>query len=164
MHSSSSSRSFFNPALRQSRLSTSLVYLPVTRAGAPSSLRQLAYNDGSALLGPDGDPDGWQVLPPVRITGTIFNTRETQIFCTVRTRLTFLLRSHLTHIVLSSHLPNRYVHLWFIGAACEDISSHQLPLGHHCLSFSLLPVPTNKHSTFSRHHRPRECVFFAYVL
>jgi hypothetical protein len=38
-------------------------------------LRQLTYQLGSPLLGPDGDPAGWKALEPVKVTGKLFGMR-----------------------------------------------------------------------------------------
>ena len=65
------------------RLTTSIFYTPLTRAESPSALRQEAYNNGTPLPGPDGDPEGWKVLPPVQIKGTLFTTKPVEIQCTV---------------------------------------------------------------------------------
>ncbi|KAI0749677.1 hypothetical protein C8Q80DRAFT_1163385 [Daedaleopsis nitida] len=64
-------------------LTTPFAYLPITRATAPSALRQLAYAEGNALVGPLGDPEGWKVLPPVKLAGTIFDTRQVEVECTL---------------------------------------------------------------------------------
>jgi len=64
-------------------LSTSWVYLPITRAEPPSHLRQISYGEGSPLIGPEGDPEGWKVLPPIKVSGTIFNTRQVEVQCTI---------------------------------------------------------------------------------
>ncbi|KAJ3554715.1 hypothetical protein NM688_g2961 [Phlebia brevispora] len=64
-------------------LTTSFFYTPLSRADPPSTLRQAAYQDGHALVGPEGDPTGWKVLPPVQITGTLFSTRTISVECTV---------------------------------------------------------------------------------
>ncbi|KAL7279290.1 hypothetical protein ACG7TL_007131 [Trametes sanguinea] len=60
-------------------LATSIVYLPMVRAEPPSALRQLAYREGSALIGPEGDPDGWKVLSPVSVAGAIFGARQVEL-------------------------------------------------------------------------------------
>lgn len=44
----------------------------------------MAYSDGSLLIGPEGDPEGWKVLPPVQVKGTLFNVKEVEVTCTVR--------------------------------------------------------------------------------
>ncbi|CCL99286.1 uncharacterized protein FIBRA_01302 [Fibroporia radiculosa] len=64
-------------------LSTGLVFLPVSRSEAPPPLREAAYRDGTALIGPDGDPEGWNVLPPAKFTGALFNTRQVELQCVV---------------------------------------------------------------------------------
>ncbi|EPT01663.1 hypothetical protein FOMPIDRAFT_1085269, partial [Fomitopsis schrenkii] len=55
------------------------VYLPVSRAEPPARLRLEAYRDGTALVGPDGDPDGWQVCPPTHLHGTLFDNRQVDV-------------------------------------------------------------------------------------
>jgi len=63
-------------------LTTSFVYIPVSRADPPSQLRQVAYRwEESALPGPERDSEGWNVLPPVNVTGTLFNARSTEVTC-----------------------------------------------------------------------------------
>jgi len=64
-------------------LVTALVYLPYWRAESPSLLRRTAYQNGTPLLGPEADPDGWKPLPTVTITGTLFNSREIELQCTL---------------------------------------------------------------------------------
>ncbi|KAI9000455.1 hypothetical protein BD414DRAFT_1082 [Trametes punicea] len=64
-------------------LSTTFVYLPLIHAEPPSPLRQLAYKEGTALIGPEGDPDGWKLLPPVPVVGTVFGARQVELQCTV---------------------------------------------------------------------------------
>lgn len=66
------------------RLSSSFVYMPRWVAPPPSALRRLADSDGSPLIGPEGDPEGWKVLSPVKISGTLFDTKEIEITATVR--------------------------------------------------------------------------------
>jgi hypothetical protein len=68
---------------RYGSLSTNFGYRPVTRPNPSSALRQLAYREGSNLIGPDGDSNGWKVLPPVKITGSLFDVRTVQATCIV---------------------------------------------------------------------------------
>lgn len=65
------------------RLFCPFVYLPVSRAEPPARLRLEAYRDGTALVGPDGDPDGWQVCPPTHLHGTLFDNRQVDVEYTV---------------------------------------------------------------------------------
>ncbi|KAH8117915.1 hypothetical protein DFH11DRAFT_1571413 [Phellopilus nigrolimitatus] len=60
-------------------LSTSFAYVPRWVAPAPSALRRLAYSDGSPLIGPEADPEGWHVLPPVKVTGTLFDAKSVEV-------------------------------------------------------------------------------------
>ncbi|KAF7336764.1 hypothetical protein MVEN_02111600 [Mycena venus] len=55
------------------RLSTTLIYMPLSRPGPPSRLRQLAYLQHTALLGPESDPEGWHTSPSVRTRGKLLN-------------------------------------------------------------------------------------------
>jgi len=66
------------------RLVTNFGYVPTTVPGLPSPLRRLAYSEGNGLLGPDGDPEGWKVLPPVKVKGALFDGKEVDVDCTVR--------------------------------------------------------------------------------
>ncbi|KAF8150705.1 hypothetical protein B0H34DRAFT_729909 [Crassisporium funariophilum] len=58
-------------------------YIPIIRPDPFSQLRQLAYQEGSPLLGPNIDPVGWQSLEQVRVRGKIFNDRSINIGCTL---------------------------------------------------------------------------------
>ncbi|KAJ7031300.1 hypothetical protein C8F04DRAFT_701302 [Mycena alexandri] len=59
------------------RLSAPINYMPVSRPGPPSRLRQLAYQQHTALLGPDSDPEGWHTLPSVTARGKLLSTSRT---------------------------------------------------------------------------------------
>ncbi|KAF8508226.1 hypothetical protein JB92DRAFT_3145108 [Gautieria morchelliformis] len=62
-------------------LSTTIVYLPRSRPSAPSVLRQLAYREHTALLGPEVDPEGWEILGTKSVTGTVFESRKVEVAC-----------------------------------------------------------------------------------
>jgi arrestin (S-antigen)-like protein len=66
-----------------SSLSTNLGYLPTTFPDPPSTLRRLAYQENTQLIGPDGDPQGWKVLTPVKVKGTLFSVKPVEVECTV---------------------------------------------------------------------------------
>ncbi|TCD63202.1 hypothetical protein EIP91_005841 [Steccherinum ochraceum] len=86
-------------------LSTSFVYIPVSRAEPPSRLRQLAYTDSSPLIGPDVDPEGWKVLPPIQVAGLAFNTRPAEVACTfaIAKPLSYAISSPIPlHLTLTS--------------------------------------------------------------
>lgn len=51
---------------------TTFGYLVSTVAEPPSALRQTAYREVSAVLGPEVDPEGWKILEPVKTTGSLF--------------------------------------------------------------------------------------------
>ncbi|TDL20418.1 hypothetical protein BD410DRAFT_790898 [Rickenella mellea] len=50
-------------------LTTPFVYTPRSEPKSFSLLRISAYRENAPLNGPDLDPDGWKVFPPVQITG-----------------------------------------------------------------------------------------------
>lgn len=60
-------------------LTTSIFYTPLNRAEPPSLLRQKAYQNGTVIPGPDVDPSGWKVLPPLQWTGTLFDAKTVTI-------------------------------------------------------------------------------------
>ena len=65
------------------RLSTSFVYFPRWVAPPLSPLRIAAYLEGSPLLGPEADPDGWKILSPMIVTGTLFDSKPVKVEMTV---------------------------------------------------------------------------------
>jgi len=60
-----------------------IIYVCKIMPEKPSILRQLAYRDGVPLLGPDSDPEGWFTLPPAMINGRLFNSRSSEVKCTL---------------------------------------------------------------------------------
>ncbi|KAI0634594.1 hypothetical protein C8Q77DRAFT_768334 [Trametes polyzona] len=66
-----------------STLGTVIGYCPLIRPEAPSLARQIAYLESSPLIGPDGDPDGWKCLAPLRVDGSVFSTRTVEATCTL---------------------------------------------------------------------------------
>ncbi|KAF9229857.1 hypothetical protein BU15DRAFT_24320, partial [Melanogaster broomeanus] len=64
-------------------LPTIFSYVPLTRAEPPSRMLQKAYRENLPLIGPEGDPDGWHVLPSVTIHGKIFHTRSVEVVLSV---------------------------------------------------------------------------------
>ncbi|TDL25703.1 hypothetical protein BD410DRAFT_604749 [Rickenella mellea] len=71
------------PLRIDSKLGTSLGYSPRIRPDPPSMLRQLAYQNGSPIVGPEGDPKGWTVSQPIPIKGTLFGKRPVEATCTL---------------------------------------------------------------------------------
>ncbi|KAF8968091.1 hypothetical protein BDZ97DRAFT_1916318 [Flammula alnicola] len=63
------------------RIPAQFGYVPLTRPPPFPPLRRLAYQEGSPLLGPTVDLDGWYSPEPVRIKGKIFNTRALHVGC-----------------------------------------------------------------------------------
>lgn len=77
-------------------LSTNFAYIPKIVPGVPSELRRLAYDEEMPLFSPDGDPDGWEVLAPVLVKGTLSEVTEVEVECTVCDH-----RFQLQHILTS---------------------------------------------------------------
>lgn len=59
-------------------------YVPRSKAGTPSELRQLAYQENAPLFGPEIDPSGWRLPDPARLIGYLFDKQKLEIKCTVR--------------------------------------------------------------------------------
>ncbi|KAI0052247.1 hypothetical protein FA95DRAFT_1601919 [Auriscalpium vulgare] len=62
-------------------LYTSFVYLPRSIAEPPSVMRRVAYQEMTPLLGPEEDPQGWKVLHPLGIEGTLSKKRSVSVQC-----------------------------------------------------------------------------------
>jgi len=82
------------------RISTRIVYQPRTYPAVASTLRQVAYRQGTIPPSPKADPEGewlvktlsfashlvpgWENLGTKTIVGTAFESRWAELFCTVR--------------------------------------------------------------------------------
>jgi len=133
-----------------------LVLLVRTVADPPSPLRQLAYREGTPVLGPDIDPTGWKVHPPVSIEGTLFNTRPFRVQCTVRRSLIlvivspfFTLRSARNSSSRTSHDPI-HCHLRADILVCCSSPVLSMHPFHYCL---LCRARTRRHWISSYLHR-----------
>ncbi|KAJ3852567.1 hypothetical protein EV368DRAFT_82394 [Lentinula lateritia] len=65
------------------RIITPFIYVPIIRPGLPSRLRQVAYEENTAIPGPIADPQGWRTLAPVQIQGKLFNRQTVNFSCTL---------------------------------------------------------------------------------
>ncbi|KAH7928056.1 hypothetical protein BV22DRAFT_1005674 [Leucogyrophana mollusca] len=63
-------------------LVTNFAYVPATHPDPPSPMIQKAYKENLPLVGPDGDPEGWHVLPPIQLKGTLFDSKSVDVSCT----------------------------------------------------------------------------------
>jgi hypothetical protein len=50
---------------------TNIVYMPETIAERPSALREKAYLEETPVALPTLDPNGWKLLPSVKVVGTL---------------------------------------------------------------------------------------------
>lgn len=66
-----------------SRIPVPFGYIPITRPGPFSTLRQLSYAENAPLLGPTVDVDGWHRVNPITVQGILFNHRNVSFRCTV---------------------------------------------------------------------------------
>ncbi|KAI0359923.1 hypothetical protein OH77DRAFT_1419286 [Trametes cingulata] len=91
-----------------SKLVVPLTYVPLARPSPPTVLRQLAYQEDHPLVGPDGDPDGWKVLGPVRFDGVLFKSVPIEVECTLHISkpLTYA-RGGPIHTLISIDCNNR---------------------------------------------------------
>ncbi|THU84184.1 hypothetical protein K435DRAFT_733492 [Dendrothele bispora CBS 962.96] len=82
-------------------LSPYFAYVPRTSPPPFSRLRQRAYRTNSALVGPEGDPEGWKIIGPIPIRGTLFNSRQIEVQCTlaIATPLLYPVKSHVPLLV-----------------------------------------------------------------
>lgn len=70
-------------AFRPPRIPVPFGYIPLTRPGPFSALRQLSYAENAPLLGPTVDLEGWHRVNPITVQGTLFNNRDVSFRCTV---------------------------------------------------------------------------------
>ncbi|KAF8507418.1 hypothetical protein JB92DRAFT_3145352 [Gautieria morchelliformis] len=108
-------------------LSTTIVYLPRSRPSAPSVLRQLAYREHTALLGPEVDPEGWEILGTKSVTGTVFESRKVEVACL------FALAKPLCY-TRGTSIPFR------LTLSCSDRQALDLFSGRGSLSIHLIRV------------------------
>ncbi|KAK7016287.1 hypothetical protein R3P38DRAFT_3203434 [Favolaschia claudopus] len=59
------------------RLNTVVHYIPFSRPTPSSGLRQLAYSQHTALLGPESDPEGWYNTSSFRTKGKLLSSTQT---------------------------------------------------------------------------------------
>ncbi|PPQ92237.1 hypothetical protein CVT25_008919 [Psilocybe cyanescens] len=65
------------------RIPAKFGYIPISRPPPFPPLRRVSYQEGTTLLGPTIDPEGWYSDNPVTIKGTLFNNRTIHIVCTL---------------------------------------------------------------------------------
>ncbi|KAH9481313.1 hypothetical protein JR316_0005835 [Psilocybe cubensis] len=65
------------------RIPATIGYIPISRPPPFPPLRSMCYQEGTTLLGPTIDPDGWFSDTPVTIKGTIFSARAVHVTCTL---------------------------------------------------------------------------------
>ncbi|KAF9478874.1 hypothetical protein BDN70DRAFT_933059 [Pholiota conissans] len=63
------------------RLSTQFGYIPTIKPPPFLPLRRLAYQEGTKLLGPHVDTEGWHSQDPVQVQGRIFDNRPVNVAC-----------------------------------------------------------------------------------
>ncbi|KAG1750073.1 hypothetical protein EDB19DRAFT_1936766 [Suillus lakei] len=57
-------------------LTTDFTFVPITKPELPSPMLQKACKENILCVGPEGDPEGWHILPPVTVTGTLFGAKR----------------------------------------------------------------------------------------
>ena len=58
----------------------------------------MAYREGGTLLGPEGDPEGWETIAPFTISGKLFETRSVEVEVSVSVfSFRVLFRTSLTY-------------------------------------------------------------------
>ncbi|KAG6857382.1 hypothetical protein H0H87_004744 [Tephrocybe sp. NHM501043] len=66
-----------------SQIKTAFGYVPSTRPGQASLLRQLAYQQCTPLVGPHSDRDGWKSLRPVSARALMYRTAKVEVQCSL---------------------------------------------------------------------------------
>jgi len=66
-----------------STITTAFGYVPSNRPEPSSTLRQLAYQEGCPVPGPDVDPSGWKTLRSFVARGVVFNARMAEARCSL---------------------------------------------------------------------------------
>ncbi|KDR78940.1 hypothetical protein GALMADRAFT_137911 [Galerina marginata CBS 339.88] len=64
------------------KIQATIGYMPMTRPPPLLDLRRLAYQQGTPLLGPTIDPEGWSATESVQVQGNL-NNRTVQVGCTL---------------------------------------------------------------------------------
>ncbi|KAJ6550988.1 hypothetical protein DFH09DRAFT_603593 [Mycena vulgaris] len=67
----------------ENKFKTQFRYVPRTAPSPPSILRQGAYSEHTALMGPRDDPPGWETPVTVMAHGHVFKTRQAVVQCTL---------------------------------------------------------------------------------
>lgn len=57
-------------------LTTDFAYVPITKPELPSPMLQKTCRENIPFIGPEGDPEGWYILPSVTVTGTLFGAKR----------------------------------------------------------------------------------------
>ncbi|KIY51797.1 hypothetical protein FISHEDRAFT_36554 [Fistulina hepatica ATCC 64428] len=65
------------------QIKTTFGYVPSTRPDPPSMLRQISYQQGTPIPGPQFDPEGWHICPSVVSRGCVFKSRHIEVRCTL---------------------------------------------------------------------------------
>ncbi|KAG6812365.1 hypothetical protein H0H92_003176 [Tricholoma furcatifolium] len=63
------------------QIKTAFGYVPSTRPGQASMLRQIAYQQGTSLPGPNADPEGWKTLRPVSARAVMYRSQKVEVQC-----------------------------------------------------------------------------------
>jgi hypothetical protein len=66
-----------------SQIRTPFGYVPGSKPEAPSMLRQMAYQQGVPIPGPEVDPHGWKVLVPCKAKGTVLRNHPVDVQCSL---------------------------------------------------------------------------------
>ncbi|KAI1797174.1 hypothetical protein LXA43DRAFT_877820 [Ganoderma leucocontextum] len=84
------------------KLVVSFDYVPLARPSPPTILRQLAYQQDTAIVGPDDDPEGWKTLEPMKLNGRLFKKIPVEALCTLSiTRPLTYARGVPLHLMMS---------------------------------------------------------------
>ncbi|KAI5122909.1 hypothetical protein M0805_007587 [Coniferiporia weirii] len=131
-------------------LSTSFAYVPRWVAPPPSTLRRLAYSDGSPLIGPEGDPEGWKILPSVKVTGTLFDAKTIEVEATLAlaTPLSYAAGSHIPLLLTLTSADAQALDLLSQPSAAAIFLTRTVSIGSTATDEA---APRRSNNTFPEH-------------
>lgn len=107
-------------------------------AEPPSILCVLAYEEGRPPLGPEADPEGWIVFPPLNVSGMLFDTRSVNVQYSVSLHgffITMLALPTPWQLSIASPVSIQAIYL----AGYQEVTKFQ----YSCPTQSTLPYPSS---------------------
>ncbi|KAF7976619.1 hypothetical protein HWV62_2292 [Athelia sp. TMB] len=126
------------PALKVNShsLAFSFNYMPITKPRPIPPLRRAAYEQGTPLVGPEGDPEGWIILPAYKYAGVAFDSRKTEVKCklAIANPLTYSLASPIPVLLRLTSTDTQALDLLAVPSAIRLHLVRAITLGAHAAS------------------------------